>query len=221
MKELSVQNRLDAIFDEIRSHLDENDGKREKILPETRRSVRLSSEAIRCLHRKEVRTAKEKLSEIRDILDQTELLAKNTGLQGLLQTAHQEYAEAKLFYGFLEDRPLASPKELKVPILAYLHSLSDLTGELRRYILDSVRRGVTEEIANRAEQALALMDDIYYQLITLDYPSGLIPGVRRKTDVIRGIIERTRGDLTLAQSRLHFLNEMDKAKDKGQRSGDR
>ncbi len=207
-----MQDSWEKIFDIIRTQLDENDTKREEILRSARRSVRLSSEAIRSLHRKEMLDAQEKINEIREILNHVESLASNPDLTHLLQTAHQEYAEARLFYLFLENKPLEGPQELGIPIVSYLHSLSDLTGELRRYILDMVRKGVTKECTDLSENALTLMDEIYYQLITLDYPSGLIPGVRRKTDIMRGIIERTRGDLTLAESRLKFLQDWDAVK---------
>jgi translin len=204
-----LKDPLDPIFDEIRLELNKEDKKREELLRLTRKSVRLSSESIRCLHRHEFQEAEKKLAEIRQILDRTEHLAADSSLQSHLQTAYQEYAEAILFHRFLENKPLTSPQGLKIPILPYLHSLSDLTGELRRYILDIVRKEPTEEVTARAEKALSLMDNIYYQIMALDYPNGLIPGVRRKSDIMRGIIERTRGDLTLAQSRIQFLKKWD------------
>lgn len=215
-----MQDLFDSIFDEIRSQLDQKDEKREEILRMARKSVRLSSEAIRCLHRREIQEAEEKLAEIRQILDRTQDLAVDSALQSNLQTAYQEYAEAKLFHGFLENQPLESPEDLSIPILSYLHALADLTGELRRHILDSVRKEATEETTERAEKALSLMDNIYYQFMTLDYPNGLIPGVRRKSDVMRGIIERTRGDLTLTQSRIQFLKRWDTVKGDGKRLGE-
>lgn len=185
-----------------------------------RKSVRLSSETIRCLHRRETQEAEEKLNEIRRILDRARDLAEDSALQSNLQTAYQEYAEAKLFHRFLDNKPLESPEDLSIPVLCYLHALADLTGELRRHILDSVRKEATEKTAERAEKALTLMDNIYYQFMTLDYPNGLIPGVRRKSDIMRGIIERTRGDLTLAQSRIQFLKRWDTMKGDGNRLGD-
>jgi translin len=215
-----LQDSFDAIFNEIRSQLDQKDEKREEILRMARKSIRLSSEAIRCLHRRETQEAEAKLIEIRQTLDWAQDLAADSALQSNLQIAYQEYAEAKLFHRFLENQPLESPEELSIPILSYLHALADLTGELRRHILDSVRKEATEETTNRAEKALSLMDSIYYQFMTLDYPNGLIPGVRRKSDMMRGIIERTRGDLTLAQSRIQFLKRWDVVKGAGKRPGD-
>lgn len=212
MKGFLMQEPLDLIFTEIRSLLDKRDQKREEILRITRKSVRLSSETIRCLHRNEISKAEEKLGEIRHILDRAEYLTADSSFQSYLQTAYQEYAEAKLFYGFLENLSFASHEDLKIPIVPYLHSLSDLTGELRRYLLDTVRKETAEVVAERGEKTLNLMDNIYYHVMTLDYPNGLIPGVRRKVDIMRGIIERTRGDLTLAQSRIQFLDQWDSAK---------
>ncbi len=51
------------------------------------------------------------------------------------------------------------------------------------------------------------MDDIYDVLVTMDYPDGVTGGLRRTTDVARGILEKTRGDLTVAarQAQLERL----------------
>jgi translin len=42
------------------------------------------------------------------------------------------------------------------------------------------------------------MDEIYGLLVSMDYPDALTGGLRRSTDSVRGIMEKTRGDLTFA-----------------------
>ena len=86
--------------------------------------------------------------------------------------------------------------------MAYLHGLGDAVGELRRYLLDSMRKGDL----SRGEEFLAAMDDIYNILVTMDYPDALTGGLRRVTDMVRGVLERTRSDLTLTMRQ----NELEK-----------
>jgi len=77
---------------------------------------------------------------------------------------------------------------------AYLNGLAEAMGEMRRHILDVIRQG---EIG-RCEQILQTMEDVYSSLVTVDYPSALTGNLRRTTDMVRGVLERTRGDLTFA-----------------------
>jgi translin len=65
---------------------------------------------------------------------------------------------------------------------------------MRRYVLDRLRRG---DVAT-GERLLSIMDDIYSLLITVDFPDAITGGLRRQTDMVRGVLERTRGDLTTA-----------------------
>ena len=76
----------------------------------------------------------------------------------------------------------------------YLNGMGEVIGELRRFILDSLRRNETE----RCEELMQTMDDIYSILVTVDFPEGVTGGLRRTTDAMRGVLERTRGDLTMA-----------------------
>ena len=122
---------------------------------------------------------------------------------GYMQDALKEYVEANSVLAFIEDRPLPSPDDLRVGAAPYLGGLSDTVGELRRYILDRLRR----DDFTRCEQTLEAMDEIYTILVTMDFPDAVTRGLRRSTDMVRGILERTRGDLTLAlrQQRLEAL----------------
>jgi translin len=113
---------------------------------------------------------------------------------GYVQDALKELVEATATLRMIRGEPLPSPLELSVAPAAFLNGLAEAAGELRRYVLDRLRRGDTE----RCEILLQAMDDIYSLLITLDYPDALTGGLRRTTDITRGILEKTRGDLTVA-----------------------
>ena len=89
----------------------------------------------------------------------------------------------------------------------YLNGLAEVTGELRRRCLDILRQGYSQE----AERLLACMDDIYNLLVTIDYPDAITHGLRRQTDLVRGIVERTRGDLTLSLREERLKQALDNA----------
>jgi translin len=113
---------------------------------------------------------------------------------GYTQDALKEVVEAHLLFAFVRNGELPSPADLHVPAAAYLNGLAEAANELRRFVLDLVRLGRCAE----AEPYLSMMDDIYSHLVTMDFPDALTGGLRRSTDVLRGVLERTRGDLTVA-----------------------
>ncbi len=113
---------------------------------------------------------------------------------GYTQDALKEYVEARLTIDVISNQPLPMPEELGVEYATYIRGLAEIIGELRRRCLDILRQGYSDE----AERLLTFMDDIYAILVTLDYPDAITDGLRRQTDLVRGIIERTRADLTLS-----------------------
>jgi translin len=119
---------------------------------------------------------------------------------GYTQDALKEYAEASIVYALIDSQPLPAPNELGLEASTYLRGLAEASGELRRRILDILRHGYSDE----AERLLQHMDDIYAVLVTMDYPDAITEGLRRLTDLARGINERTRGDITISlrQQRL-------------------
>jgi len=112
---------------------------------------------------------------------------------GYVLDAQKEYAESELTTAIVRDERLPSHQELGVECAPYLNGLGEALGECRRHILDIIRLGQTE----RGERILQLMDDVYYILVTFDYPDAVTGGLRRTTDMVRGVLERTRGDLTV------------------------
>ena len=190
-------NNLDSIAEQIRKSLSDKDEAREKMLPLCRDSIRYSSNAIRAVHRQEFTQAAELLQKARSLIAVAEKAVAGTrelASTGLIRDAHKEFAEATITLALVNGKNLPNPKALGVDAAAYLNGMGEAVGELRRYLLDSMRRGDL----SRGEELLAVMDDIYSTLVTMDYPDAITSGLRRTTDMVRGVLERTRSDLTLA-----------------------
>jgi translin len=195
MKKLTAN--LDAYADKIRADLERKDAAREKVLPLCRELIRYASITIRAIHRQEFEEAQKLLAEGRGV---REALARAVGewdelrSHGFVRDAQKEYTEANAIFALVSGRPLPDPDELKVDYPSYLNGLGDTVGELRRYILDNMRRGDL----SKCEETLTAMDDIYTTLVTMDFPDAITGGLRHTTDQVRGILEKTRGDITLA-----------------------
>ena len=123
---------------------------------------------------------------------------------GFVRDAHKEFAEARLVLALVTGEPIPDPDELHVDPAAYLNGLGESAGEIRRYLLDSIRKGDL----SRGEELLAAMDDIYNVLVTMDFPDAITGGLRRTTDMVRGVLERTRSDLTLVIRQKDLENKL-------------
>ncbi|OGO21600.1 MAG: haloacid dehalogenase [Chloroflexi bacterium RBG_16_51_9] len=191
-----LTDKLDSIAEQIRLELSAKDAAREKVLPLCREVIRFSSQAIRAVHRQEFDRTKELLNSARDLLGQAEQAltgASEISNTGFLKDAQKEYAEGCLILSLVTGSPLPDPAELGVDPAAYLNGLAEAASELRRYLLDGIRKGDL----SRGEELLAAMDDVYNVLVTMDFPDAITGGLRRTTDMLRGVLERTRSDLTL------------------------
>jgi translin len=188
---------LEEIVPRILEHLAEKNAAREKALAASRTIIRLSANAIRAVHRTEFERAAGMLNEARGVRDDAVAALAGHGdvyYAGFLHDAQKEYAEARTTLALLSGGKIPSPEELGVEYPAYLNGIAEAVGEMRRMILDRLRRGEFEG----CEELLRAMDDIYSVLITIDFPDAMTGGLRRTTDQTRGILERTRGDLTMA-----------------------
>ena len=189
-------DNLDTIAEQIRNGFAIKDATREKVLPLCREIIRYASTTIRTLHRQEFGRAGELLLSARKLLEEAQDTIKDaTELKhtGFFRDAQKEFAEASITLALVTQQATPTPEELGVDAAAYLNGLGEAVGELRRYLLDSLRK----EDLSRAEELLDVMDDIYNILVTMDYPDAITFGLRRTTDLVRGILERTRSDLTL------------------------
>ena len=196
-------DNLDHIADRIRANFAAKNSARDTALERSRTLIRHCANAIRATHRNERDAAREHIAAAKEIVDAIRAdLAPYPDLYhaGYTQDALKEFAEANIVYALVGSEPLPEPEAIGVEHAAYLNGLGEAAGELRRRCLDIIRHDHTEE----AERLLEAMDDIYSLLVTVDYPDALTGGLRRTTDMVRGVTERTRGDITtsLRQYRL-------------------
>ncbi|MBI2843365.1 MAG: haloacid dehalogenase [Armatimonadetes bacterium] len=188
---------MKTIAEEIRAELDAKNAAREGALKLSREIIRLSANSIKSIHRDELDEAREMMNEARaKVLETKQILADHPDIYytGYVLDAQKEHAESELFMAIVRDISLPSHQELGVECAPYLNGLGEAIGECRRRVLDIIRLGHYE----RGEQILQIMDDAYYSLVTFDYPDAITGGLRRTTDMVRGVLERTRGDLTVA-----------------------
>lgn len=196
---------LITITDPIRERFIAANAARDDAISRSRELIRHCAECIRAIHRREWEIAQGKLTIIQEAAAEIKtVVAGYPELYhtGYTQDALKEVVEAFATYAIIRDEPLPTLESLQVEPATYLLGLSEAATELRRFILDIMRRD--ERHSDEAERLLDWMDAIYDQLVTFDFPDALTHGLRRQTDVVRGVLERTRGDLThsLRQQRL-------------------
>ena len=200
-------DNLGSFADQIRLSFLAKDAAREKVLPLCREVIRYCSQAIRATHRQEFDQSQELLGSARNFLDevkQTIVSHSELGYTGFVRDAQKEFAEGSITLALVVGKPLPSPEALGIDAAAYLNGLGEAVGELRRYLLDSMRRGDL----SRGEELLAAMDDIYNVLVTMDFPDAITGGLRHTTDMVRGVLEKTRSDLTLVIRQKDLENKL-------------
>ncbi len=188
---------LQDISDRIRASFIAKNAARDKAVNLSREVIRFCSLTIRAAHRDEWGEAAHLLNEAKRVAgEMTAAVSPYPELvfTGYTQDAMKELAEAHVTLAVAQDQPVPSPEEIGVEFAAYLNGLAEAAGELRRRALDKMRAGHNAE----SERLLAAMDDIYDLLVTMDFPDAITGGLRRNTDMVRGVLERTRGDLTIS-----------------------
>lgn len=199
---------LDKLEAEVRAELDAKFAARELALKNCRKIIQAASKAIRALHRGDVAAADQLLASGRALIDEAEApLEDHRDIYhaGFFYDAVKEYAEAELTKALVLKQPLPLPSDLDLHAVPYLKGLGEAVGELRRRLLDQLRKGALAE----AEETFADMEIIHDLLAALDYPDGMTSSLRRTTDVARSLIERSRADLTttIVQERLRVQLE--------------
>ena len=198
---------LNGVSDQIRKRLDAKSDGREKGLRGSRQAIRECANSIRATHRGDFDLAQELMAAAKASLDGARAAMKpfpDIYYAGFLQDAEKEYAEARATFALIGGKDIPTPEELEVGDAPYLNGLAEAIGELRRHILDIMRQGKLD----RSEELLGAMDDIYYVLVSMDYPDAMTGGLRRTTDVARSIMERTRGDLSLTLVQQNIAETM-------------
>lgn len=202
-----LTDNLESIASQIRDSFSAKDAAREKVLPLCRKTIRNCANAIRAVHRREFDQAKELLRSARNLLTEAEQGISaygELGYTGFVRDAQKEFAEGSITLALVTGNRLPDPDELGIDAAAYLNGMGEAVGELRRYLLDSMRRGDLSQ----GEELLSAMDDIYNTLVTMDFPDAITGGLRRTTDMVRGVLERTRSDLTLAIGQKGLVDKL-------------
>jgi len=202
------RDQLDRIADNIRNELEEMGAARDLAFQRSRKLIGVCARAIRAIHRDEWEIAEGLISEASLAAEQLiEGVRPYPKLYfaGYTQDALKEYVEASLVHDLIGNRELTTPAELGVESNTWLNGLAEASTELRRRILDIIRHGHTGE----AENLLTMMDDVYSILVTFDFTDAITGGLRRRTDTVRAVLERTRGDITtsLRQAELQAALE--------------
>lgn len=190
-------DRLDDIADLIRAEWTKRSAVRNTTLARSRELIRLCATVIRASHRNDFEKARRLLAEAREAA--TEMCRETDPypdlyFAGYTQDALKELAEAYITVALAQDESLPTPEEIEIEAPAYLNGLAEAASEMRRRSLDLIRHGENEE----AERLLSSMDEIYAILMTFDFPDAITGGLRRRVDALRGVLERTRGDLTMS-----------------------
>ena len=188
---------LQSVIDTINQAFEAKSEVRDRTLSRSRELIRYCANSIRATHRSDDTQAYQLLQTAREAA--AEMIAEveaypDLYFAGYTQDALKELAEAHITRAIILEEPLPTPEELNVEYAAYLNGLAEAAGELRRFALDALRQGEV----GQAEKILGHMDDIYSVLVTVDFPSAITSGLRRTTDMVRGVLERTRGDVTTA-----------------------
>lgn len=203
-----LSDSLEKIAEQVRRDFTELDAAREKALPCCREVIRNCSQAIRAVHRQEFEQAVGLLKTARSLLNEAEQTVADydeLNYTGFFRDAQKEYAEGSVLLSVVNGKQVPSPEELGINDAAYLNGLGEAVGELRRYLLDSMRQGDV----SRGEELLRVMDDVYSVLVTIDFPDAITGGLRRTTDMVRGVLERTRSDLTILVRQKDLENRLE------------
>ena len=207
---------LKSILKEVKKKLTQKDCVRENAQQNMRKATSLSKQSILIMHQKKYEKARKSIENAKEIISKLQGSAKENPCiihSGMFSAALQEYAEANIFQGLIQEGRFVKPDEIKVPAVDYVLGLADVIGEYRRLVLDVLREGDAE----KGEACLQTMDEIYIELMAMDEAYMLVPGLRRKCDVARRIIETTRGDVTQEVRRKsleNYLKQFEKAQRK-------
>ena len=188
---------LSAIGASVIEELAERNRDREQALSVSREVIRFSANAIRAVHRGAFEDARELISKGAVRLSDADHIATSSPSifnAGFMNDARKEFTEANVTLAGISGSDIPSIDDLKVDAAAYINGMAEVIGELRRYILDALRR---DEV-DGCQEFMDIMDEMYSVLVTIDFPEGVTSGLRHSTDAMRGVLERTRGDLTMA-----------------------
>jgi translin len=201
--------KFEDSMDKIKKKLEEEDKVRDELLSIQRKTIRICSEAIKSIHRKEFKTSDKKIEEAAENINHMSRIVK--GLASLecwrgLTDASQELGEAIIFGSIVRFDEIPSVDECKITWNSYMLAHCDVIGELRRYLLDSLKNRDFEN----AQRAFEYMEYLYSELMTVDYTKMLVGPLRSKLDVGRNLVNRSRTDLINAMQAFELKDSMEK-----------
>ena len=203
-----ISKTLDAIMERVREDFAAKNVAREKALPLCREAIRFSANAIRAVHRNDFATAQELVGKAgAQVATAKASLEGHADIYhaGFVHDSQKEFAEASITLALISGRICRRRSRSTSSCPAYLNGMGEAVGELRRHLLDTLRSGDVEQ----CETWLRAMDEMYSVLVTVDYPDAMTGGLRRTTDSVRGILEKTRGDLTLSVQQRRLEQRLD------------
>ncbi len=198
---VKAQSALTGIFEKILADLDTLDEIREKMLPLQRQIVRNSSRMIKQIHQKNMANIGDQIAETKLLVQELETLGEADLPKDYVLHAKQEFGEAVIFYHIIAENRIPAPNEMEFTSSEYCYALADVVGELRRYCLACLM----EDEYEQAKKFVQFMEEIYSHLQLLKYPSGLLPGLRKKRDIARRVIIDTQSEILMA-SKIAQLN---------------
>jgi translin len=174
--------------------------RRNAIIKGTRDATILCSKAIVSLHSHKKKESIEYIEKAKKLLQQFKELGKDD-LQKYLYIAEQEFVEAFCLFSIAEKSVIPSMKSLEVSDISYVMGLLDCIGEIKRMIIDKIRSEGTSNVTTLFD----LMDKIYGIIYPLAVYDNLMPGLRKKLDVSRILIENVRAIMTEEQRRTRMI----------------
>jgi len=185
----------------LKGLLEKEDSAREEALKLTREIGRLAADSIKKIHQDSYEKAEAEIKEGLKLLERTKNLLKpfpEVMYAGFLHSSEKELAEALITLCIIRDKHIPGPDGYRLDYKSYLHGLCESTGEIRRHILDEIREGRVEE----CEKFLDIMDEIYFFLLNFQFTDAITRSLRRQVDYVRGILEKTRSEVTIAKIHL-------------------
>ncbi len=202
---------LGPLLQAAREELAEVNAAREAGLAACRRTIRAAGSAIRALHRLDPERAARFTTESEAAVREAQAALRPfpaVAYAGFLHDAEKEYAEAVLTRALIDGAPLPDHRALDVGLPAWLNGLAEAASELRRHLLDRLRRDETA----KAETLLSAMEDVYEALVGVDFPDAVTGGLRRSADALRAVLERTRSDVTTTMIQLRLRSALERAR---------
>lgn len=201
---------LDQLIVLARDELSAVNSARETGLSACRQTIRAAGSAIRAVHRLQPDRAADLTADSESALRRAQAALRPfpmVAYAGFLHDAEKEFAEAVLTRALIDGSDLPDHRSLDVGLPAWLNGLAEAASELRRHLLDRLRR---DEVST-AEYLLSVMEDVYEAVVSIDFPDAVTAGLRRSADALRAVLERTRSDVTTTVIQMRLRSALERA----------